>query len=117
MLNDLEPLPHFVMTDYVRIPVWKSGNDYIVFVGKHHKRRYTVATLPPFISSKITIANVLANEIKSDTDLTPHTLFFCDGDNGDEDTAWRASESLYVVIIHNNQFYELLGDKINKDDT
>jgi len=112
MLNDLEPLPHFKLTDYVRVPVWKSGKEYIVYIGRNHVRRYTLTSLPSFISSKITIANVLSNDVKPDSQLRKHEMFMCEPDNGDEDTSWRASESMYVVIIHLNDFYYLQGEFI-----
>jgi hypothetical protein len=37
----------------------------------------------------------------------------CDDYTGAEDTAWRASENMYVVIIHVNDFYELQGEIID----
>lgn len=105
----LEPIPHFVMTDYVRVPVKRDGENFIVYLENNYVRRYTLSTLPDFISSKITIANVLTNEIKQDHELQHYDIFICDSDNGDPDIGWRASESIYVVILHLKEYAKLLG--------
>lgn len=110
----LEPIPHFVMTDYVRVPVKRDGENFIVFLEKSFIRRYTLSTLPDFISSKITIANIITNEVKPDHKLQHYDIFICDSDNGDPDIGWRASESYYVVIIHMRDYKKLFG---KTDDT
>lgn len=113
--HELEPIPHFKMTDYIRVPVHKSGDDYIVHIGKKNKRIYTLSTLPSFITSKLTVANVLSNNTISDEQLDPSKLFICHEDVGDPDLAWKASDSYYIIIIHHNEFLSLLG--LGENDT
>lgn len=105
----LEPIPHFVMTDYVRVPIKKDGERYIVYLENNYIRRYNLSTLPDFLLSKITIANVISNTVKKDHELQHYDIFICDSDNGDPDIGWRASESMYVIILHINDYAELLG--------
>ena len=105
----LEPIPHFVMTDYVRVPIKKDGERYIVYLENNYIRRYNLSTLPDFLLSKITIANVIANEIPPDYKVSDYDIFICGKDNGDPDIGWRASESIYVIILHINDYAELLG--------
>lgn len=113
MFTELEPIPHFKLTDFVRVPVWRNGKEYIVYTGRRYRRRYTLATLPDCIKSKITLANCMATTIKDDLNLSIQDVFVCDDYTGEEDTAWRASENMYVVIIHVNDFYEIQGEEID----
>ena len=113
MFNELEPIPHFKLTDFVRVPVWRKGKEYIVYTGRKYRRRYTLTTLPDCIKSKITVANCLATNYKNDYELSIHDIFVCEDYTGAEDTGWRASENMYVVIIHVNDFYELQGEIID----
>lgn len=113
MFNELEPIPHFKLTDYIRVPVWRNGTEYIVYMGRRYRRRYTLSTLPECIKSKLTIANCIATDYKNDYEISIQDVFVCEDMTGEPDTAWRASENLYVVIIHVNDFYELQGEEID----
>tara|TARA_R110000787_G_scaffold50202_1_gene119932 strand:- start:96 stop:467 length:372 start_codon:yes stop_codon:yes gene_type:complete len=111
--QDLEPIPHFKVTDYVRIPIQKKGEEYIVYMSNNYRKRYILKSLPSYIVSKIVIANVLANNIIDDISLTRAALFCSQPLNGEEDTAWRASENWYIVVLHINDYYDLQGDTID----
>ena len=115
MFKELEPIPHFKLTDYVRVPVYKEDDVYIVYVAKNFRRRYSLKTLPSFIKSKNTVANCIATSYKEDHEINAMDVFNCHEEIGDPDTAWRASESMYVVIIHVNDFYELTGSFYDDD--
>jgi len=117
MLTDnLEPLPHFNMTEYIRVPVFKRRDEYIVYLANSYRRIYTLLTLPLYISSKITIANCLTStSLPSNNSLDRTSLFMCPTDGGDKDTCWKASDDWYIVIIHRNDFEDLYlqGEKID----
>ena len=111
--QDLEPTPHFKLTDYVRVPIQKKGEEYIVYMNNNYRKRYILKSLPSYIISKIVIAKVLANHVISDNLLTRTALFAPQDLNGEEDTAWRASENWYIVVLHINDYYDLQGDTID----
>ena len=117
MLTDnLEPLPHFNMTEYIRVPVFKRRDEYIVYLANSYRRIYTLLTLPLYISSKITIANCLTStNLPLNNSLDRASLFMCPTNGGDKDTCWRASDDWYIVIIHRNDFEDLYlqGEKID----
>ena len=115
MLTDkLEPLPHFNMTEYIRVPILKRGDEYIVYLANSYRKIYTLLTLPLYISSKITIANCLTStNLPSNNSLDRTSLFMCPTDGGDKDTCWKASENWYIVIIHMKDFIDLQGQRVD----
>ena len=115
MLTDkLEPLPHFNMTEYIRVPILKRGDEYIVYLANSYRKIYTLLTLPLYISSKITIANFLTyTNLPSNNSLDRTSLFMCPTDGGDKDTCWKASENWYIVIIHMKDFIDLQGQRVD----
>ena len=115
MLTDkLEPLPHFNMTEYIRVPILKRGDEYIVYLANSYRKIYTLLTLPLYISSKITIANCLTStSLPSNDSLDRTSLFMCPTDGGDKDTCWKASEKWYIVIIHMKDFIDLQGQRVD----
>jgi hypothetical protein len=76
-------------------------------------RQYTLQTLPPYISSKITVAKALCVHTRPDYEVKEHDIFLCDVEQGDPDVAWRASENWYIVILHLIDYQTLLGLKKN----
>ena len=107
-IDKLEPLPHFNMTEYIRVPVFKRREEYIVYLANSYRRIYTLLTLPLYISSKITIANCLTStSLPSNNSIDRTSLFMCPTDGGDKDTCWKASDDWYIVIIHKKDFEDL----------
>jgi hypothetical protein len=113
---ELEPIPHFKMTDYVRVPVRKNNGKITVHLSKSHKKFYTINDAPDFVISKIVIADALAKEVWDEFDsANPYlksAILVCPEDGGDPDNAWKVTESLYIIVIHVNDFYYMQGEFI-----
>jgi len=116
-LSELVPMPHSTMQDYYRVPVYKRllpAVSYTVFVGKDMTRMYAEETLPPFVQAKITIANATCDNVPDD-DTIGHALqlFSVAWDNSTDEkfnTAWRASTSMYVIVMTKVELFGLRGD-------
>ena len=113
LTENLEPIPHFNITNYIRVPVCKKGKEYIVYLANHYRRIYTLSTLPLCIASKITIANCIATKIPNDYSLDRASLFTCPPDGGDSETCWRASDNWYIVILDSYDFLNIQGEVID----
>jgi len=113
MLTKLEPIPHFKLTDYVRVAIRHKNGEYTVYLDNDMVRQYTLQSLPSYISSKITVAKALSIHLKSDHEVKEHDIFMCDVEQGDPDVAWRASENWYIVILHLIDYQTLLGLRKN----
>ena len=116
MLTDnLEPIPHFNITDKVRVPVYKkNGDEYIVYLTKNYRRIYTFATLPLYVAAKITIANCLASDKQSgQLSFTRASLFTCPPDGGDEELCWKKDDNWYAIVLDNTDYNDLQGERID----
>jgi hypothetical protein len=101
MLTKLDPIPHFKLTDYVRVAIHHKRGEYTVYLDNDMVRQYTLQTLPPYISSKITVAKALSLHVRPDYEVKEHDIFMCDVEQGDPDVAWRASENWYIGLKKN----------------
>ncbi len=113
MLTKLDPIPHFKLTDYVRVAIHYERGEYTVYLDNDMVRQYTLQTLPPYISSKITVAKALCVHTRPDYEVKEHDIFLCDVEQGDPDVAWRARENWYIVILHLIDYQTILGLKKN----
>ncbi len=116
MLTDnLEPIPHFNVTDKIRVPVYKkNGDEYIVYLAKNYRRIYTLATLPLYVAAKITIANCLASDKHSgQLSFTKASLFTFPPDGGDDELCWKIDNNWYVVVLDTEDYNELQGERID----
>jgi hypothetical protein len=75
---------------------------------------YAKETLPPFVQTKITIADATCDNVPSDDTISnPLQLFSLAWDNSTDEkfnTAWRASTSFYVVVMTKMELFGLRGE-------
>jgi hypothetical protein len=111
----LEPEPHPNLVSYYQVPIQHTDDGkYIVYLLKNFKRVFTSDTLPSYIKSKLTFANALYLTKISDDDVEPYH-FYIFNDNGEEETAWRVSDSNYTVVLPIDNLLELVGLQDNND--
>lgn len=116
-IDEIVPMPHSVLQDHYRVPVYKRlfpDISYTIYVGKNMTRMYAEETLPPFVQTKITIANATCDNVFDDDSIvTPLHLFALPwGNHNDEkfNTAWRASTSFYIIVMTKVELFGLRGD-------
>lgn len=114
--SKITPISHPKLVDHYRVPIYKQLIPiitYTIFVGDNTTRIYTEGTLPPFIQTRLTIANATCDNIADDeTILTNVSLFLTASWNSlDEkyNTAWRVSTSLYIVVMTKVELFNLKG--------
>lgn len=111
----LEPEPHPNLVSYYQVPIqYTDDGEYIVYLLRNFKRVFTADTLPSYIKSKLTFANALYLTKISDDDVEPYH-FYIFNDNGEEETAWRVSDSNYTVVLPIDNLLELVGLQDNND--
>jgi hypothetical protein len=118
------PMPHHILKDHWRVPMWNVDGKYSVCVGKDYVRNYTDDTLPLCIKSKLPFAKVRADIIKPPTDREPlmePTVYICPEELKDlENIAWQVAPSLYIIILNNKELNSLKGERLYmemKNDT
>jgi hypothetical protein len=118
------PMPHHILKDHWRVPMWNVDGKYSVCVGKDYVRNYTDDTLPLCIKSKLPFAKVRADIIKPPTDREPlmePTVYICPDELKDlENIAWQVAPSLYIIVLNNKELNSLKGERLYmemKNDT
>jgi len=118
------PMPHHILKDHWRVPMWNVDGKYSVCVGKDYVRNYTDDTLPLCIKSKLPFAKVRADIIKPPTDREPlmePTVYICPEELKDlENIAWQVAPSLYIIVLDNKELNSLKGERLYmemKNDT
>jgi hypothetical protein len=102
------------MLDHYRVPVHVKPPEYTMYLGKDFVRIFTEDTLPDYVMSKITIAKATQTEkvnYPSDSFAYWTDIMSCK-DERLADTAWRASENIYIVVISEGQLSSLLGGTV-----
>lgn len=110
-MGNLVPLEHPKNRDLLRVPVKVTKERYRVFVGKQSSRLFRGETMPPNILSKIVMANTVCTQYQSDKDMYEYDLYICKGGDAMSDIGWRASESMYIVVLTQDELNELKGGK------
>lgn len=107
-LKSIQPLPHHRDKTMWRVPVQYVPPSYTVYVGPQHVRVFDNGSLPDELKSKITMAKAEAVNYKQDSEIYQMDVFIYRG-NGLENVAWRASETMYIVVMNNNELNKLKG--------
>ena len=104
------PLSHPTLKKFYRVPIKLTKTQYKVYVGENNVRIFTDKTIPPYILSKLTMAKAACENIVKDTDLYEYDLFVTKDKNGMADVGWRASESMFTLVLHEDELHELRGE-------
>lgn len=108
--NSLYPMPHHKIKGSYRVPVQKLDSRYTVFTAQKSKRILTADTLPNFIKHKLTMAEAAADkEYPKDSDILWIDIFLYKGPSGMDSVAWKASETMYIVVMNDKQLNTLKG--------
>lgn len=110
-MGNLVPLPHPKIDGLHRVPVKVTKEKYRVFVGKKSTRLFTGETIPPDILAKIVMATSASKHYELDKDMYEYDLYVCKGGEDMSDVAWRASESMYIVVLTDAELTALKGGK------
>jgi hypothetical protein len=112
MINrlELEPVETTKEETLYMVPIIRSTNKYEVFIGKKYLRIFNDDNLPNYIRSPITLAQVASTDYHNDDAITNWDLFLCRVPNMDY-VGWRVSESLYIVVLNEENLTTLRGER------
>ena len=108
---DFEPTTSKVKGSHCVPIVLDIQGVYNIYIAKNNIRRYNFDSLPPFILIKIIIAKELSTNprFKSMHSIpSKNELFTCPTD-GAENISWKVSDSIYVIVLDEDELTELKG--------
>jgi hypothetical protein len=111
VIKSLSPISHEFEGLY-RVPVRIEGEKHTIFVGDNHKRMFDADTLPAFIKHKLAMIIVSATPEsvnKSDEFLSKLELFATPRTGDLQTVGWRASHTMYIVVMSEEELTSLIG--------
>lgn len=109
--DSLAPLAHHTIEGSYRVPVKITKERYRIYIDKGSSRLFKGETIPPHILSKLVMAKSVCKHYELDKDMYMYDLYLCKGNPDMSDIAWRASESMYIVVLTDAELTELKGGK------
>lgn len=108
VVRNLAPVSHETEGLY-RVPVHIENELHTVYVGDNHTRMFDADTLPDFMKHKLAMITVHhRGELVQDKSLSPLNLFATR--KGELETVgWRASPSMYIVVMSMGELCSLIG--------
>lgn len=108
VVRNLAPVSHETEGLY-RVPVHIENELHTVYVGDNHTRMFDADTLPDFLKHKLAMITVSDNgELIQDKLLSPLSLF-ATRKGKLETIGWRASQSMYIVVMTLSELHSLTG--------
>ena len=108
VIRSLAPISHEVEGMY-RVPVHIENELHTVYVADNHTRMFDADTLPDFMKHKLAMITVSNDDdIVPDKLLSPLSLFGIRKGNL-ETIGWRASPSMYIVVMDMGELCSLMG--------
>lgn len=111
MLNeDLSPMVHKTNWELMRVPLRRTVDHYVVYVGVGFSRRYDEHTLPDELKTKM--AMILASDAEYLVDEKLHRLQLYVNQNSPEldEIGWRASESYFCLVLTRPTLLAMVGE-------
>jgi hypothetical protein len=108
VVRNLAPISHETEGLY-RVPVHIENELHTVYVGDNHTRMFDADTLPDFMKHKLAMITVRhQGELVQDKALSTLNLFATR--KGELETVgWRASQSMYIVVMTLSELHSLTG--------
>ena len=112
VVKSLSPISHEFEEGLYRVPVRIEGDKHTIYVGDHHVRMFDADTLPAFIKHKLAMIIVSATPeslVSPNVLLTNLELFTTPKTGNLQTIGWRASETMYIVVMSEEELTSLIG--------
>lgn len=112
VVRSLSPISHEFEEGLYRVPVRIEGNKHTIYVGDNHTRMFDADTLPVFIKHKLAMIIVSATPeslVSPNILLTNLELFATPKAGNLQTIGWRASETMYIVVMSEEELTSLIG--------
>ena len=88
---------------------------YNIYVAKNNIRLYNSDSLPSYVKIKIIIADELSTnpKFKSIYSIPSKNELFTCPEDGNENISWKLSDSIYVIVLHEDELMMLQGTNID----
>ncbi len=109
VVKSLSPISHEFEEGLYRVPVRIEGDKHTIYVGDNHTRMFDTDTLPAFIKHKLAMIIVSNTVYISDAALSKLMLYATPKNNTLQTIGWRASQSMYIVVMSEEELTSLIG--------
>ena len=100
MLNeDLSPMVHKTNWELMRVPLRRTVDHYVVYVGVGFSRRYDENTLPDELKTKLAMILATDWDYCPDEGLLKLALYTNRHSPALDEIGWRASESYFCLVL------------------
>jgi len=113
VVRSLSPISHEFEEGLYRVPVRIEQEKHTIYVGDNHTRMFDTDTLPAFIKHKLAMIIVSATPeslVKPNVLLTNLELYATPKAGSLQTVGWRASQSMYVVVMSEEELDSLRGN-------
>ena len=105
----LEPLELSKQETVYMVPLIRSPDKYEVYVGQNYTRIFTDKTLPSYMKRVMALIEPTTTHVMEDDEVSHWDLYICRVRNM-EYTGWRASKSIYIIVLDEDQLKEIKGE-------
>ena len=109
MNEEYEPMMHSYLFDSCRVPMFIEGDEYCICVGKGEYRYYTKDTLPDKVKALFSMIHTMPFNDRQPWEVTPLMSYINNQDARLNETGWRVSDSLYILVLDNSTLKEMKG--------
>jgi hypothetical protein len=112
VVKSLSPISHEFEEGQYRVPVRIEDEKHTIYVGDNHVRMFDADTLPAFIKHKLAMVIVSATPeslVKPNVLLTSLELYTTPKAGNLQTIGWRASQSMYIVVMSEEELDSLRG--------
>jgi hypothetical protein len=108
--ESLSPVGHETDSNQYRVPVHIKNELHTVYVGENHKRMFDADSLPDFMKHRLAILAVSHHPyMVEDHELSMVDLFSTSLSDPHSSIGWRASPSMYIVVMTLDELKSLGG--------
>jgi hypothetical protein len=112
VIKSLSPISHEFEGGQYRVPVRIEGEKHTIFVGDNHTRMFDADTLPAFIKHKLAMIIVSATpeSVNKPDDFLSKLELYNTRKGGLQSIGWKASQSMYIVVMSEEELTSLTGN-------
>jgi hypothetical protein len=118
LIGHLSPVVHQKKWDFIRVPLRKINDRYVVYVADGLVRYYDEETLPDALKTKMAMILAASNHsLESEVRLQKMTVYSNPMSSDFDDIGWRISETYFCLILDRETLESLKGGTQNGTDT
>jgi hypothetical protein len=113
MLGHLSPVVHPKNWDLIRVPMLRTDEHHVVFVGDKTTRIFTEDTLPDVLKTKMAMILASDGKYKHDHDIYKLDVYVNKQSPELDEVGWRVSDSYFCLILSRENLDSLTHGELN----